>query len=77
MSEKFDPFVAEWISFAKNPNYNLIEMTEITQEDQNIVDQRTLEEIILKEIQTNKEYKVKLKSVLVFYYIYVISKTII
>lgn len=25
MNEKFDPFVAEWISFATNPNYNLIE----------------------------------------------------
>ena len=24
-AEKFDPFVAEWISFSKNPNYNLIE----------------------------------------------------
>ena len=25
MSEKFDPLVAEWISFVKNPNFNLIE----------------------------------------------------
>ena len=25
MSEKFDPVVAEWISFVKNPNFNLIE----------------------------------------------------
>ena len=25
MNEKFDPFVAEWDSFAKNPNYNLVE----------------------------------------------------
>ena len=25
MDEKFDPFVAEWISFVKNPNFNLIE----------------------------------------------------
>ena len=25
MNEKFDPFVAEWVSFAKNPNYNLVE----------------------------------------------------
>ena len=25
MSEKFDPIVAEWISFVKNPNFNLIE----------------------------------------------------
>ena len=24
-TEKFDPFVSEWISFSKNPNYNLIE----------------------------------------------------
>ena len=24
-AEKFDPFVLEWISFSKNPNYNLIE----------------------------------------------------
>ena len=24
-AEKFDPFIAEWISFSKNPNYNLIE----------------------------------------------------
>ena len=24
-AEKFDPFVSEWISFSKNPNYNLIE----------------------------------------------------
>jgi len=23
--ERFDPFVSEWISFSKNPNYNLIE----------------------------------------------------
>ena len=25
MDEKFDPFVAEWVSFVKNPNFNLIE----------------------------------------------------
>ena len=25
MEEKFDPFVAEWSSFVKNPNFNLIE----------------------------------------------------
>ncbi|MBT5200354.1 MAG: tetratricopeptide repeat protein [Thaumarchaeota archaeon] len=25
MEEKFDPFVAEWFSFVKNPNYNLVE----------------------------------------------------
>jgi len=25
LNEKFDPFVAEWASFAKNPNYNLVE----------------------------------------------------
>ena len=24
-TEKFDPFVSEWISFSKNPNYNLVE----------------------------------------------------
>ena len=24
-TEKFDPFVSEWVSFSKNPNYNLIE----------------------------------------------------
>jgi len=24
-AEKFDPFIAEWISFSKNPNYSLIE----------------------------------------------------
>ena len=24
-AEKFDPFVSEWVSFSKNPNYNLIE----------------------------------------------------
>ena len=24
-AEKFDPFLSEWISFSKNPNYNLIE----------------------------------------------------
>nr|AIE98390.1 hypothetical protein [uncultured marine thaumarchaeote KM3_05_G02]AIF06719.1 hypothetical protein [uncultured marine thaumarchaeote KM3_195_B03] len=24
-TEKFDPFVSEWMSFSKNPNYNLIE----------------------------------------------------
>ncbi len=24
-AEKFDPFVSEWISFSKNPNYNLVE----------------------------------------------------
>ena len=24
-AEKFDPFVAEWVSFSKNPDYNLIE----------------------------------------------------
>ena len=25
MDEKFDPFVAEWFSFVKNPNFNLVE----------------------------------------------------
>ncbi|MDH3191694.1 MAG: transglutaminase-like domain-containing protein [Nitrosopumilus sp.] len=25
MQEKFDPYVAEWVSFVKNPNFNLIE----------------------------------------------------
>ncbi len=25
MDEKFDPFVAEWVSFVKNPNFNLVE----------------------------------------------------
>lgn len=25
LNEKFDPFAAEWASFAKNPNYNLVE----------------------------------------------------
>ncbi len=25
MQERFDPFVAEWISFVKNPNFNLVE----------------------------------------------------
>ena len=25
MKEKFDPFVAEWLSFVKNPNFNLVE----------------------------------------------------
>ncbi len=25
MKEKFDPFVAEWFSFVKNPNFNLVE----------------------------------------------------
>ena len=25
MSEKFDPLVAEWVAFVKNPNFNLIE----------------------------------------------------
>ncbi len=25
MQEKFDPYVAEWISFVKNPNFNLVE----------------------------------------------------
>ena len=25
MSKKFDPFVAEWFSFVKNPNFNLVE----------------------------------------------------
>ena len=25
MEEKFDPFVAEWLSFVKNPNFNLVE----------------------------------------------------
>ena len=25
MNEKFDPFVAEWLSFTKNSNYNLVE----------------------------------------------------
>ena len=25
MNEKFDPFVTEWVSFAKNPNHNLVE----------------------------------------------------
>ena len=24
-AEKFDPFIAEWVSFSKNPNYNLVE----------------------------------------------------
>ena len=24
-TERFDPFVSEWIAFSKNPNYNLIE----------------------------------------------------
>ena len=24
-AEKFDPFISEWTSFSKNPNYNLIE----------------------------------------------------
>ena len=24
-TRKFDPFVSEWVSFAKNPNHNLIE----------------------------------------------------
>ena len=24
-AEKFEPFVSEWVSFSKNPNYNLIE----------------------------------------------------
>ena len=24
-TERFDPFVSEWITFSKNPNYNLIE----------------------------------------------------
>ena len=24
-AEKFDPFIAEWLSFSKNPNYNLVE----------------------------------------------------
>ena len=24
-AEKFDPFISEWVSFSKNPNYNLIE----------------------------------------------------
>ena len=27
MDEKFDPLVAEWFSFVKNPNYNLVEKT--------------------------------------------------
>src|SRR3990170_2758828 len=25
LNEKFDPFVAEWTSFVKNPNHNLVE----------------------------------------------------
>jgi|TARA_B100000959_G_scaffold120690_1_gene126814 regulator of sirC expression with transglutaminase-like and TPR domain len=25
LDEKFDPFVAEWVSFVKNPNFNLVE----------------------------------------------------
>lgn len=25
MNEEFDPFVAEWLSFVKNPNFNLVE----------------------------------------------------
>ena len=25
MDEKFDPFVAEWLSFVRNPNFNLVE----------------------------------------------------
>ena len=25
MQEKFDPFVAEWLSFVTNPNFNLVE----------------------------------------------------
>ena len=25
MSEKFDPLVAEWVSFVRSPNFNLIE----------------------------------------------------
>jgi len=25
LQEKFDPFVAEWVSFVKNPNFNLVE----------------------------------------------------
>ena len=25
MKEEFDPFVAEWCSFIKNPNFNLVE----------------------------------------------------
>ena len=25
MQEKFDPYVAEWVSFVKNPNFNLVE----------------------------------------------------
>ena len=25
MEEKFDPYVAEWVSFVKNPNFNLVE----------------------------------------------------
>ena len=25
MEEEFDPFVAEWVSFVKNPNFNLVE----------------------------------------------------
>jgi len=25
LPEKFDPLVAEWLSFAKNPNFNLVE----------------------------------------------------
>jgi len=25
LNEKFDPFVAEWVSFANNPNHNLVE----------------------------------------------------
>ena len=25
MQEKFDPYIAEWVSFVKNPNFNLVE----------------------------------------------------
>ena len=25
MEEEFDPLVAEWLSFVKNPNFNLVE----------------------------------------------------
>ena len=25
MKEDFDPFIAEWFSFVKNPNFNLVE----------------------------------------------------
>ncbi|MBL7001897.1 MAG: hypothetical protein ISR80_03985, partial [Nitrosopumilus sp.] len=25
MEEEFDPFTAEWLSFVKNPNFNLVE----------------------------------------------------